>query len=393
MKDKEIFERKKSNICVIRRGFFPQDPRVNKEVRTLVEYGFNVDVVCLKKRNQSLKEKSEPSNIYRIPAPHIKRGIVKYTFEYLYFFIAAFIVVNILNLRKRYKYIQANSIPNFLIFTAIIPKLLGARIILDIHEPMPELFSSLYRGVLAKMIFKILILEEKISFVISDKIITVSEPLKSLFISRNKFVSSKIVVIHNTPYIKTPNKHFIKKNTKGLFKIISQGTILKRYGFKTLIETVPYLDNLIPQYKIIIIGDGEFLPDLINYVKKNGWEDRVEFKGFLPQEKLFEESRKCDVGVVPIEGDNFTQYILPNKLFEFAEIGIPIISSYLKTIKMYFGDTILYFKPGKPEDLAERIILLYNNYTIGVQSSQRVKRIIAMYTWKIEKEKYYNLFR
>lgn len=384
---------KKNNVCEIRRGFFPQDPRVHKEVRTLIEYGYNVDVICLKKRNQIIKEKSEKLNIYRIPAFNIKRSMLKYIFEYLYFFGAAFIFVNILNLRKKYKYIQINTMPNFLIFTGIIPKLLGAKIVLDVHEPMPELFSSLYKGILSKIIFGILILEEKLSFAIADKIITVSKPLKSLFISRNRFISPKIIVIHNTPYIERESNYFAKKKREQLFKIISHGTVLKRYGFKTLLNTIPYLDDIIPQYKIIIAGEGEALPDLIDYVNKKGWEDKVKFKGFLPHEQMLKEIKKCDIGIVPIERDNFTQYILPNKLFEFVEIGIPVVCSSLKTIKGYFGNTLLYFEPGEPEDLAEKIILLYKNYSLGIKYSKKARQIISMYTWNIEKEKYCNLFK
>lgn len=382
----------KIDICVIRRGYFPQDPRVNKEVKALLENGSNVDIIVLKKENQILIECSEKLNVYRIPIPYIKRSLLKYSFEYIYFFISAFILVNLLNIRKRYKYIQANSMPNFLVFVGIIPKLLGTKIILDVHEPMPELFSSLYKNTLSKIIFRILIIEEKLSFIFADKIITVSKPLKSLFISRNRFITSKIIVIHNAPYIKNKSRSFTKEKQNKAFIIISHGSILKRYGFKTLIDTVPYLNNIIPRYKIIIIGEGEILLDLIAYVEKNRWKNSVEFKGFLPQEDLFKSIKECDVGIVPIERDNFTQYILPNKLFEFVEIGVPVISSSLETIRMYFGDTISYFKSGEPEDLAKKIILLYKDYSMGTKYSERAKQIISIYAWDIEKEKYCNLF-
>ena len=29
--------------------------------------------------------------------------------------------------------------PDFLVFSALIPKLLGAKVVLDLHDPMPEL--------------------------------------------------------------------------------------------------------------------------------------------------------------------------------------------------------------------------------------------------------------
>ena len=38
--------------------------------------------------------------------------------------------------------IHVHSVPDFLVFAALVPKLLGARIILDIHDILPEFYAS-----------------------------------------------------------------------------------------------------------------------------------------------------------------------------------------------------------------------------------------------------------
>ena len=47
-----------------------------------------------------------------------------------------------LHLRRRYDVVQAHTIPDTVVFASIVPKLFGARVMLDLHECMPEFFST-----------------------------------------------------------------------------------------------------------------------------------------------------------------------------------------------------------------------------------------------------------
>ena len=68
---------------------------------------------------------------------------MRYLFEYGMFFCQAAMKVSVLHCRRRYRFVQVNTMPDFLVFAATIPKLLGAKVVLDLHEPAPELFSTL----------------------------------------------------------------------------------------------------------------------------------------------------------------------------------------------------------------------------------------------------------
>ena len=50
-----------------------------------------------------------------------------------------------LHKRNRYDVIHIHNMPDFLVFAAWYPKLTGAKLILDIHDVVPELFASKFQ--------------------------------------------------------------------------------------------------------------------------------------------------------------------------------------------------------------------------------------------------------
>ena len=88
--------------------------------------------------------------------------------------------------------------PDVLVVSALIPKTLGAKVILDQHDPMPELATTIFgmdEGSLAVRIIKQL---EKWSLARADLVITVNAVCKSLFAERS-CPPGKIGVVMNAP--------------------------------------------------------------------------------------------------------------------------------------------------------------------------------------------------
>ena len=130
-------------ICIIRQAPFPEDTRLRKEAETLRDKGWNVTVISAKYKKQSFRENWNKIKIYRLPVPHTRRSMTKMLLEYLAFSALAFVLQTALFLFKRFSVIQVNAMPDFLIFTTIIPRLFKIPIILDMYELMPELYRSL----------------------------------------------------------------------------------------------------------------------------------------------------------------------------------------------------------------------------------------------------------
>src|SRR3712207_5718329 len=131
-----------ARVCVLRQGWFPLDPRVRREVDALLDAGHEVDVVCLRHADDPLRERDGRLRILRLPFPQSKGGALRYLLQYGLFFVLAAFFATALHLRRRYDVVQVNTLPDPLVFAALVPRLLGARVMLDLHECMPEFFAT-----------------------------------------------------------------------------------------------------------------------------------------------------------------------------------------------------------------------------------------------------------
>ena len=135
---------KSRNVCIVAHGIYPA-PRKYREAMALRDGGYEVDVLCIKwLPTDKSTELYEEVNIFRLPIVKKRNSKFRYIFEYSLFFLLASIKLNLLYIRKKYSIIQVHSMPEFLVFTALLPKLFGSKIILDVQDPTREVFIAKY---------------------------------------------------------------------------------------------------------------------------------------------------------------------------------------------------------------------------------------------------------
>jgi len=66
-----------------------------------------------------------------------------YVFQYGAFLVASFVFLSLRSVRG-YRLIHVHNMPDVLLFSALVPRLLGAKILLDLHDPTPEVFRVIY---------------------------------------------------------------------------------------------------------------------------------------------------------------------------------------------------------------------------------------------------------
>src|SRR6185503_679013 len=91
-----------------------------------------------------LHESRDGISVFRLPFGRLRGGKLRYLFEFVTFQLATTVVAGALHLRRRYRVVETTSVPDWLVFAAIVPKLLGARVLLDLHECMPEYGATKY---------------------------------------------------------------------------------------------------------------------------------------------------------------------------------------------------------------------------------------------------------
>ena len=382
-------------VCMVCQSYYLRDPRVRREAEALADDGFAVDIITLRDKKELKKEKVNGVNIYRIPLMRKRGGIIRYLFEYFWFFFLSSLFLLYLFIKKRYKLIQIHTMPDFLVFCTLIPKIFKAKIILDVHEPMPELFTSKYKLDKKNFLKKILILQEKISFSFPHRIITVSDPLKGLFIERNLSIKNKIDVVLNVPDTKIFKRMSIKRSNKpdSDFVLIYTGTIAERNGLDIAIRGVYLLKDKIPKLKLLIVGEGEHLSNIKNLVLELNLRNYVKFHDPVPIDQIPNFISGANLGISTHKQDSFWDYYFSTKIVEFLISGLPVISARTKTIQYYFSDNeLFYFTPESINDFVEKVLSVYESPALSKKKVVNARKYITRdLSWEKEKSKYIKL--
>jgi glycosyltransferase involved in cell wall biosynthesis len=360
---------------------------VFKEVRALSNAGYSVDVVCLRKAGQLLIEVIDGVRVYRLPILNGRGSMIRYLFGYGLSFSMMTLVITILHLWRHYNLFQVNTMPDALVFTTLIPRLLGAKVLLDMHEPIPELWVTLYSEKVLPVVLKLLIMIEQKAIKYSNGVITVNERIRKRFIERGAD-RQKINVIRNVPeeaIFEYRNSYKLEKE----FTLISHGTVVERYGHEVIIRALSLLRDKIDNLRVYIVGDGDYLEQIITLSKQLGCFDLISFTGWVPITQIPEFIFRSDIGLAPFLKSPFSDLCQPNKLFEYVALKKPVIASRLKAIEESFDDScILFYEPGNPEELARCVFELYNNPDKGKRLAENAYIRYEKLRWSKTKEIY-----
>jgi len=360
------------------------EPRVEREAEALVEQGYSVEVICLRHPSEPAIEIVGGVKIYRVPVHRHKGwGPLRQFFEYLAFFLLAFL--HLTRFSSRYSIVHVHNLPDFLVFAALMPRLRGARIILDIHDLMPEFYLSRFGHRGSRWADFLLRLQEKLACRFAHHVITVTEPWRQILVQRS-VPAHKCSVVMNVPgdRFRRGAAQLPEKRASYPFHLIYHGTLAHRYGIDLAIRAVARIRQQVPGLHFTIHGRGEYLSDLQRLVKELDLVNHVSFSTrYIPMDDLPAFLSTADVGIVPYRHDVFTDGILPTKLMEYVALGIPVIASRTSAITTYFDDSMLeLFPPGDISALARCILRLYRDPSHRATLAQNANRFNQMYTWE-----------
>lgn len=394
-------EKLNKNIAMVAYTYYSTDPRVKREAEALVDNNYHVDSFVLKKAHDPEYELINGVNVYHLNQFRYRgNSNLRYIFSYLEFFIRIFFKISIFYFKRRYKVIHINNMPDFLVFTALIPKIFGAKLILDIHDTMPETFSTKFRKNSNLFLFKILLFQERISANFVNSVISVHYPQKNEILVKHGIKENKMTVVSNfsdgkifNPKIKSDFNHDIWNNKK--FKMMYHGTISKRFGFNIILRRLKEVKNEIPGLFFLIIGEGDYSKELFGLIKKYELEEVVEFRNeMIPVKDLPEIISSIDLGIVPYILSEATKYMLPTKLMEYIAMEKPVLSVKNKAISYYIKeDEIEFYNDKSSKSFAEKLTYLYNNKKRLDEIRKNERKLNMILNWKNEKDKYVLLIK
>jgi hypothetical protein len=132
-------------VCMLTHSFYDSDGRVIRYAEALAKRGDNVDVFSLRRSpDAEQRECVAGVDVHRIQARFGKQEKSQFAFLMR---VARFLVVSSFwitrqHARKRYDLFHIHNVPDFLVFAACLAKRTGAKVILDIHDIVPEFYAS-----------------------------------------------------------------------------------------------------------------------------------------------------------------------------------------------------------------------------------------------------------
>ncbi len=271
-----------------------------------------------------------------------------------------------------------------LIPIGIILKIIGKKLIYDVHENYPkEILEKKWPYSLKLLISSIFTLNEFFASVFFDHIIAVIPQIG------DKFPHKKTSIIRNVPILGSiDNVVPVNYKTKNTI-LVYQGGITKLRGIKNIILALEFLKDPVEFW---IFGKWE--KNLLEDCKKLKVWKKVIDHGEMPQNILFSYLKRADIGLITFFDTPNNRESLPNKSFEYISCGLPIIISNFPLWKKYFQNCALFVDPSSPKDIAEKIKILIDNKILRENLVIEGKKLIENeYSWEKESKKLIDLYR
>jgi glycosyltransferase involved in cell wall biosynthesis len=367
-------------------SYYPRDQRVRREAETLTENGASVHVICLRKNGEADREIHNDIAIYRVPQAHRRTvGYAPYFFRYLMFVILSTLTLTRLFIRFRYDVIHVHSIPDYLVFCAAVPKMLGARVILDLHELMPEIFATKFDASMDSGKVKVALLLERASVGFAHCVITTSPTRRKKLQTRTK--RGDMTVLMNLPkldvYEHRDLSDFMKQ--EGLeesFIILYVGGLYRERELDVVIRAVKSVEIRIPEIVFVLCGSGEedYITSLRELTRELGLEKKVRYLGYVPQSDVLNFVEMSDVALCPYKYYPKLAEVLDGvsstKVFEYLLVPRPVIVSDIPAWRREFQDMVLFYESGKPEGLGHAIYQMYENREVFDDMAQRAREAL-----------------
>ncbi len=390
-----------TRAAVVLYSYYASDPRPRREAEALQQAGADVDVICLRKDNmESAFEILDGVNVFRIPLKRRRGGRLVYIFQYACFLAASAFLLALWGLKKRYKLVHVHNMPDFLVFSGLVPRWLGAKIILDLHDPMPELFRSIYGLSEGHFFVCWLKMMEKRSIAFADLAITPNIAFKELFTSRS-CLAEKMETVMNSPEagIFNPenygdkgrdNSPAFERSGERPFILMYHGLIVARHGLDLAVEAVARLKAKIPGIQLHLYGERTaYLERIMALTRELGVEKQVCFHGFKTLEEIAGDITRADLGLVPNRLSVFTEINFPTRIFEYLAMNKPVIVPSTRGIRDYFNDDeILFFEPSNTSDLAAKILWAYENPVELKRLVENGRLVYERNYWETERERF-----
>ena len=383
------------SVGMLTHSYYLRDPRVRREAETLARGGYDVDVVCLGVRGEPRREVVNGVRIYRIPLTHRRDSKVRYVFEYASAMVLFFVWISTLHLfARRYQLVQVHTPPDILAVSALVCRVTGAKVLLDVHDPLPETLATKYTEKVSRWLVRLAEWQERVACRLAHAVITVTEQVRDALVARGA-PAQRTAVVMNFADPRIFDRLVARaaapqaQGGDGRATLVFMGTLTYQYGVDVALEALALVRRRVPEARLKVIGDGEHRPALEERTHSLGLDRAVEFVGMVPIDRIPEVALPAAIGLAPHRRDRLYDMCFPSKIYDYLALGLPVIACRTKSLEYYYGsETLAFFESEDAADLADRIVTLLGDADAVARYREQGARFLAGHNWHHEGRRY-----
>ena len=388
----EASRNSRKKVCMVVHNTYETDNRVRRYAEALAKRGDQVDVIALAGGNVPMgSEEICGVTVYRVQhRVRDEKGKWTYASRLLRFLFTSSVFLTKRHQRVRYDVIHVHNLPDFLVFAAWYPKMTGTRIILDIHDIVPELFANKFDTDSGSFYIGLLKFVEKAAAAFADFVIVSNHLWYEKLISRSVPKEKCSVFLNHVDSALFYRRARTRTDDKVI--VLFPGSFQWHQGLDLAIEAFAVVQKQVPNAEFHIYGAGDEKSELVALTERLGLNDSVKFCGSVSLESIADVISNADLGVVPKRADSFGNEAYSTKIMEYMSQGVPVVLSRTKIDNFYFDDSVVRFFPsGDVPALAAAMLEVIQNKELRESLIEGGYRYVDLHSWDRRKAEYLEL--
>jgi glycosyltransferase involved in cell wall biosynthesis len=316
-------------LMLLENQTFPQDARVRSESYALVDAGYSVTVICPRRDGQPRSETVNGVRVIRYRRPPTGSGLWGYLLEYGYATAVAFLLSLWVAIRGGFDVVHSHNPPDTMFVIGAFFKLFGKRYVFDHHDLSPEMYNARFGGQGNPLVFRVLVLLERLSCKVADEVIATNESYREMEMRRDNVIPDRITIVRNGPDLARLRLVEPDSELRALAKTIIGyvGVMGYQDGVDYLLRAFHHLISDLGRsdFYAVLIGVGDAWDDLRVLADELSLGDHVRFTGTISDDDLRRYLSTADICVDPDPSNSFNDRSSMIKVSEFMALRKPIV--------------------------------------------------------------------
>lgn len=331
------------------------------------------------RRRLFTKEKYEGFDVIRVWIPSLPtQGLFNRLLIYIAFTFS-YSVAQLLLIRRRLDliyYVSPYALSVFSLPAIAFGEIVGAKVFLDVADLWPEVILEIGR-VKTPFAARIVNLMAKVTSLLSHLTTPITESIRERLLELG-LPEGKLEIVElaiDTDYFKPQPRKSLDARFDGKYLVEYSGVIGPKYDFHSLIEAAKIIERKHPDLRILIRGDGEWLP----YVKRlaTGTRNVIVLDKIESTAGVLDYLNAADILVCPMRDLKETSTIVPSKVLEYFAVGKPVICSGRGETEQLMNEYEpgIMVGPDDPKAFADAVLRLYEDRTLYEHAAKESREL------------------